>query len=91
MQEYINGLAGVPRLGPSPMSPISLLPYLTRDAPYHLLSEHNINVLSDLFPTLSALSKACRTDAGRALLRNYVGEETARRIVDFWNREEVRE
>ncbi|KAL2009513.1 hypothetical protein VTN00DRAFT_5320 [Thermoascus crustaceus] len=83
MQEYINGLANTPQPNPSPSLPTSLLAHTT-SAPYHLLSETDTNILSDLFPSLPALSRAVRTRKGRALVMDHFDAETARRILEFW-------
>ncbi|KAN0084753.1 P-loop containing nucleoside triphosphate hydrolase protein [Elaphomyces granulatus] len=87
IQEYLNELANPPHLSASPSSPLSLLAHITTDAPYQLLSEHDVNMLSDLFPSLSALSRAVRTQEGCKLLRDYLDEETVKKIVNFWEQE----
>lgn len=84
MQEYINGLANTPQLNPSPSLPTSLLAHTTTSSSYHLLSETESNILSDLFPSLPALSRAVRTREGRALVMDHFDTETARRILEFW-------
>lgn len=51
----------------------------------HSLSEHNMNALSDLFPSLRALSQAIRTHEGQAVVKEYLGDEVALDVVGFWD------
>lgn len=89
IQEYINGLADAPQLNPTPSLPTSLLAHVTTSAPYHPLSETDTNILSDLFPSLPALSRAVRTREGQALMMDHFDSETARRILGFWEEDRV--
>lgn len=72
----------------SPLSamPTSLLSHATATAPHLPLSEHDTNVLSDLFPSFRTLSQAVTTPEGRDIVREYFDEETARNIIEFWRR-----
>lgn len=90
IREYLEVLARAPsQLSsfPTSSSALSLLGHVTANSPSQSLSQHDINVLSDLFPSLSALSSAVRTPEGRQLLTDYLGEGTASNIVEFWERE----
>lgn len=44
-----------------------------------------MNVLSDLFPSLRALSQAIRTHEGQAVVKEYLGDEVALDVVGFWD------
>jgi hypothetical protein len=72
---------------PPSSSALGLLGHVTANGPSQSLSQHDINVLSDLFPSLSALSSAIRMQEGRQLLSEYLGDGIASKIVEFWERE----
>jgi hypothetical protein len=63
---------------------ISLLSHATTTAPHRRLSEHDTNVLSDLFPSFRELSQAMTTREGRDVVREYFDEKTAKGIIEFW-------
>lgn len=73
-------------LSPLSTMPTSLLSHAVATAPHLPLSEHDTNVLSDLFPSFRALSQALMTPEGRDTVREYFDEETARGIIEFWSR-----
>lgn len=90
IHEYLEVLARAPsHLSSFPISSsaLSLLRHVTGNGPSQSLSPHDINVLSDLFPSLSALSSAVRTPEGRQVLADYLGDGTASNIIEFWERE----
>jgi len=67
--------------------PTQLLAHTTAAAPGQPLSEHDANVLSDLFPSMRALEEATRTTQGKAVIREYFDSKTAANIIDFWENE----
>jgi hypothetical protein len=75
----------------SPSQTFFLLRHMTAFAPHELISEHDANIISDLFPSFQALSTAVRTVEGRQLLEDYLGLTTARNVVDFWKSERIRD
>ncbi|QKX55204.1 uncharacterized protein TRUGW13939_02296 [Talaromyces rugulosus] len=89
VQEHCNALARGPISHPSfpPPSPLSLLEYVVTSGPSQLPAKHNLNVLSDLFPSLRALSRAATTPDGRQLIVDYLGEDLADSIQAFWEQE----
>lgn len=72
-----------------PNQVFSLLRHMTVSAPHELISEHDANIISDLFPSFQALSAAVRTVEGRQLLEDYLGATSARIVIDFWEKEWV--
>ncbi|KAI9369401.1 hypothetical protein BJX61DRAFT_150634 [Aspergillus egyptiacus] len=90
MQEYVANLEDIPPTSSSFGDSITLLAHGT-SAYSHVLSEETTNILSDLFPSFRALSKAIHMPEGRALLEEYLGKETAREIIQFWQEDASRE
>jgi hypothetical protein len=72
-------------LSSEPTMPSPLLSYATTTAPHIPLSEHDTNILSDLFPSFRDLSQALMTPEGRQLVREYFDEDTARGIIKLWS------
>lgn len=86
---------------PADINPISLSSQAPSDSPLHLLEQivvrgsdplsyqQNVNILSDFFPSLRALSAASRTAEMRRLISEYLGEQFAKYVESFWNRERL--
>lgn len=51
------------------------------------LSEHAVNILSDITTGCADLADKVRTEEGRELLREYLGPEDAGRVIMFWSYE----
>lgn len=62
----------------------SLLPYCALMPP---LSEHTVNLLTDLTMGFADLSNKTRHEAGRAEILEFLGDEEANRVIDFWTHE----
>jgi hypothetical protein len=85
IHEYLNGLQMAPKaLHPPPVSVTNLIAQTTASVPAKALSEHNANVVSDIFSSLQEFEEATRTTQGRAKLCDYLGSTTAEEVVDFW-------
>ncbi|KAL4861335.1 hypothetical protein BDV12DRAFT_180427 [Aspergillus spectabilis] len=82
-------LEDIPVASPSLGDSVALLAHATSEYP-STLCERNTNILSDLFPSLKRLSEATRTREGQELLIDYLGEDTAQRIVKFWQEDILR-
>src|SRR5262245_61322999 len=89
LEAYIKDLNISPQLHPSLPMPTLLLSHAAVAAPYCCLTEHNTNVLSDLFPSLCALSIAVKTNNGKDILAEYFDNETVRRIIGFWDKDMI--
>ncbi|EAW15246.1 uncharacterized protein ACLA_059090 [Aspergillus clavatus NRRL 1] len=87
IQEYISGLVNLPSMTRPFADTVSLL-YHMRTPSSASLSEQDANVLSDLFPSLNALSQSVRTSEGRFLLGEYLGQQ-ASEILEFWEADRV--
>lgn len=61
-----------------------LLEFIVRQGPSQRDFQHHVSVLSDLFPSLRALSVAIRSKKGQLITADYVGDEVANHIVSFW-------
>lgn len=85
MKEYMRGLVDIPVQESSMPDSINLLAHTTSDA--GVLSEQDTNILSDLFPSFGVMSRALQTQDGQDILRDHLGDETARDILDFWARD----
>lgn len=62
----------------------TLLPYCALSPP---LREHSINILSDLTVGFADLANKTNSEAGRAQIAGYLGQEEAKRIILFWMQE----
>jgi len=60
------------------------LPYCSIKTP---LSEHTINVLTDVTTGFRDLAAKAGTEEGKALLRDYLGEKDADSVAQFWTEE----
>lgn len=67
---------------------MTLLSHVTSAYP-NILSDREINILSDLFPSLRSLSQAVRSPEGWKFLVDYLGEVRTREIADFWDHDKV--
>lgn len=86
---------------PPGMNPVSLSSQAPSNSPLYLLEkivvqgsdqlcyQQNVNVLSDFFPSLRALSAASRTAEMSRLVSEYLGEKFAKHVESFWNEERV--
>lgn len=70
-------------------STLYLLEQIVAQGSDQLACQQNVNILSDLFPTLRALSAASRTVEERRLIVEYLGDQLAKHIVSFWNEESI--
>jgi hypothetical protein len=84
LQGYLNGLQTAPRVPHRPPIVTNLIAQATASAPAKPLSEHNANVVSDIFSSFQEFEEATRTIQGQAKLRDYLDSRTAEEIVDFW-------
>jgi hypothetical protein len=70
-------------------STLYLLEQIVAQGSDQLACQQNVNILSDLFPSLRVLSAASRTVQGRRLIVEYLGDQLAKHIVSFWNEESI--
>lgn len=90
VHEYLSNLADIPAQGSSTADSINLLSH-TSSGGASFLPEQDRNVLSDLFPSLKVMSQDLQTQDGRDMLRDYLGEEKAKGIVNFWANDSLNE
>ncbi|KAH8429802.1 uncharacterized protein LDX57_007474 [Aspergillus melleus] len=90
IREYMGNLVDIPVQDSSVADSINLLAHAHSDDAVNL-SEHDINILSDLFPSLKAVGQAVRTPEGQEILYDYLGERKARGITKFWENDRVYE
>ena len=76
-----------PPPAPTVADSVSLLSYTTAPAPVLALSEHDTNILSDLFPSMRALNQAVCSQEGQVVIADYLGEEVTRGLVAFWQQD----
>lgn len=62
----------------------TLLPFCALTPP---LGEHTTNLLSDLTVGLADLANKANSEAGRAQILSYLGQEEAERVIMFWMQE----
>ena len=84
---------------PADINPVSLSSQAPSNSPQYLLEQiviqgsdplsyqQNVNVLGDFFPSLRALSAGSRTAEMRQLVSEYLGEQFAKHVESFWNKE----
>ena len=65
----------------------TLLRHMTATAPASPLSEHSVNVLSDICHSVKDVAAMAGNDEGMKVLEDYLGEEDARNIESFWSEE----
>lgn len=70
-------------------SPLGLLDRIVDHVSDPLDYQQNLNILSDLFPSVQALSAAVRTTEGRLLIADYLGTHVAGKLISFWNEEAI--
>lgn len=70
-------------------STLYLLEQIVVQGSDQLAWQQNVNILSDFFPSLRALSAASRTVEMRQLIAEYLGERLAKHIESFWNEEKI--
>jgi hypothetical protein len=90
IKEYGEALGRTPKQLqslPSSSSALALLEHVAAGGPSQRPSQHDINVLSDLFPSLRALSSAIRTEDGRKLLADYLRDSVGSAVIEFWEQE----
>lgn len=83
IQEYIDNLVDLPELRPALCDSISLLARTTKFG-----SERDIGILSEMTPSLAVISRDIRTERGRELLYDYLGDELAKDIIRYWEEDE---
>ncbi|KUL82594.1 hypothetical protein ZTR_10242 [Talaromyces verruculosus] len=70
-------------------STLYLLEQIVAQGSDQLAWQQNVDILSDFFPSLRALSAASRTVEMRRLIAEYLGERFAKHIESFWNEEKI--
>jgi hypothetical protein len=74
---------------PASSSAADLLRQVATGSPFQRPSQHDINVLSDLFSSFQDLSRATRTQEGRQLLIDYLGVDVANTVIKFFEQESL--
>jgi hypothetical protein len=87
LDDYLKGMQQ-PTESPS-LVPIltDLIAQATASAPAKSLSEHDANVVSDIFSSMQDFEEATRTEQGQARLCSFLHPATAEDIMDFWTDE----
>ncbi|KAI9680099.1 MAG: hypothetical protein M1817_005115 [Caeruleum heppii] len=78
-----------PTIPSDPTTALSLLPLTTTST--KPMSQHTVNILTDLFPDLRGLVRGLDSAENREVVGEYVGAEAVAGMVEFWGREWVRE
>lgn len=84
LSDYLKGAQPCPKQVQAPRLLTNLIGQATASAPAKPLSEHDANVVSDIFPSLQKFEEATRTQQGQAKLFNFLDRTTAENIIDFW-------
>lgn len=87
IQDYMSSIVDIPVLQPTAPDSMSLLSRAVRSS-YSQLSEQDVNLLSELAPSLGVLSRGVRTTHGWELLVDHFGELVASEIAGFWEDDE---
>ncbi len=84
LKDYLNGFQ--PAIRPMYRAPVvtTLIAQAVASAPAKPLSEHDANVVSDIFSSLREFEEATRTRQGQAKLREFLDKTTAEDVIDFW-------
>jgi hypothetical protein len=83
VKEYMANLEDIPVTSSALGESLALLAQATSEYP-NALCEQATNILSDLFPSFTALSEATRTTEGQKVIGDYFGGDMAEKIVRFW-------
>ena len=91
---FLKSYTAPPRLPPLQQTPKKyalhhLLPHITTTAPARPLTQHTVNVLSDLCHSIREVAWICEREEGRTMLREWIGEKEADAVVAFWGDERV--
>lgn len=89
IHKYMANLEDIPLGSPSLTDSVALLAQATSDC--STLGEQASNILSDLFPSFRKLSEATHAREGRNLIEDYLGKDTAKRVITFWQEDISRE
>jgi hypothetical protein len=89
LQRSLRQPPELPYLCITSSSSLRLLEHIVSHSSDQLTCQQNLNILSDLFPSLRALSAAIRTVEGRQLIADYLGGHVARNMVAFWGEERI--
>lgn len=65
----------------------SLITQATASAPPKPLSQHDANVICDIFSSVKEFEEATRSQQGQAKICSYLDRATAADVVDFWEDE----
>jgi hypothetical protein len=84
LEDYLKGIQPSTRQFLEQPMFTNLIAQATASAPAKPLSEHDTNVISDIFSSLKDFEGATRTQRGRAKLYNFLERTTAEDVVDFW-------
>lgn len=80
-------LVVLPALRPELSDAVALLARTIRSR-YFKFTEEDINFLVELFPSLTAMSQAVRTQDGRQMLRDYFGGALGTEMIRYWEEDE---
>lgn len=80
-------LVVLPVLRPELSDAVALLARTIRSR-YFKFTEEDINFLVELFPSLTAMSRAVRTQDGRQMLRDYFGDALGTEMIRYWEEDE---
>ena len=64
--------------------PTNLIAHATSTAPSRPLSEHDANVLTDLFSSIKEVEAGTRTATGQGIIHDWLDAKTAKGVIEFW-------
>jgi len=67
--------------------PETVISWASTTAPCKLLTAPEVNTIRQICGSLEGLEKATRMPDGRMQLENYLGQEAARAVFEFWDDE----
>ncbi|KAL9627013.1 MAG: hypothetical protein Q9164_007731 [Protoblastenia rupestris] len=84
LKEYLNRIK--PATHQVYRAPVvtNLIAQATASAPARSLSEHDANVVSDIFSSLQEFEEATRTQQGQAKLCDFFDRTMVEDVIDFW-------
>ena len=88
LEKHIEQVKQPPQSASRPsILPTALVAHATSTAPAKPLSEHNANILTDLFLSIKQLEEGTRTVQGQENIRSYFDAKTAKEVIEFWEDE----
>lgn len=83
----MDSLVDLPVQKPALSEAVALLARTVRSK-YFKMTDQDVQLLSEMSPSLVIMSRAARTENGAQLVRNYFDGELGKEMIRFWEEDE---